>query len=92
MFLIRGIAFSDEAVRDWEAKLAPALAEKLRRRRRGNQGAIPADARVQEWLVRCQVLSKLRRTAKHPPARSNRSQPVPANHRRLHILPFPRGD
>src|ERR1700674_3444416 len=29
MFLIRGIAFSYEAVRDWEAKLPPALAEEL---------------------------------------------------------------
>src|SRR5271166_3425198 len=35
MFLIRGIVFSHEAVRDWEAKLAPGLAEGLRRRRRG---------------------------------------------------------
>lgn len=35
MFLIRGIVFSHEAVRDWEAKLTPALAEGLRRRRRG---------------------------------------------------------
>jgi putative transposase len=35
MFLIRGIVFSHEAVRDWEAKLTPALAEALRRRRRG---------------------------------------------------------
>ena len=26
MFLIRGIVFSHEAVRDWEAKLTPALA------------------------------------------------------------------
>src|SRR6201992_1029801 len=34
MFLIRGIVFSYEAVRDWEAKLTPALAETLRRRRR----------------------------------------------------------
>src|ERR1700689_5064238 len=31
MFLIRGIVFSHEAVRDWEAKLTPALAENLRR-------------------------------------------------------------
>src|SRR5271168_2673441 len=38
MFLIRGIVFSYEAVRDWEAKLAPALAETLRRRRRGKVG------------------------------------------------------
>jgi putative transposase len=35
MFLIRGIVFSHEAVRDWEAKLTPALAENPRRRRRG---------------------------------------------------------
>jgi putative transposase len=27
MFLVRGIVFSYEAVRDWEAKLIPALAE-----------------------------------------------------------------
>ena len=38
MFLIRGIVFSHEAVRDWEAKLSPALAEGLRRRRRGRIG------------------------------------------------------
>ena len=34
MFLIRGFVISYEAVRDWEAKLTPALAEDLRRRRR----------------------------------------------------------
>lgn len=34
MFLVRGIVFSHEAVRDWEAKLTPALAEELRHRRR----------------------------------------------------------
>src|SRR4051794_30305164 len=38
MFLLRGIVFSYEAVRDWEAKLTPALAETLRRRRRGKVG------------------------------------------------------
>ena len=38
MFLIRGMVFSDEAVRDWEAKLTPILAEGLRRRRRGQIG------------------------------------------------------
>src|ERR1700756_89405 len=38
MFLIRGIVFSYEAVRDWETKLSPALAENLRRRRRGKAG------------------------------------------------------
>lgn len=38
MFLMRGFVFSYEAVRDWEAKLTPALAEDLRRRRRGRIG------------------------------------------------------
>ena len=38
MFALRGIVFSHEAVRAWEVKLAPALAEDLRRRRRGKVG------------------------------------------------------
>src|SRR4051812_47925409 len=38
MFLIRGIVFTHEAVRDWEARLAPLLAEGLRKRRRGTVG------------------------------------------------------
>ncbi len=38
MFLTRGIVFSHEAVRDWESKLTPALAESLRRRRHGKAG------------------------------------------------------
>src|SRR4051812_23374696 len=38
MFAIRGIVFSYEAVREWEAKLTRALAEALRRRRRGQVG------------------------------------------------------
>src|ERR671927_648129 len=38
MFAVRGIVFSHEAVREWEAKLTPALAEELRRRRRGKAG------------------------------------------------------
>src|SRR4051794_30848166 len=29
MFLVRGIAFSHEVVREWEAKLAPLLADEL---------------------------------------------------------------
>ena len=43
MFLLRGIVFSHETVRDWEAKLTPALAEDLRRRRRGKVG--------RSWIV-----------------------------------------
>jgi transposase-like protein len=38
MFLLRRIVFSYEAVREWEAKLAPALAEELRQRRRDRGG------------------------------------------------------
>ena len=38
MFAVRGIVFSHEAVREWEAKLTPALAEALRQRRRGQVG------------------------------------------------------
>ncbi len=38
MFLARGIVFSHEAVRAWEAKLTPSLAEELRCRRRGRIG------------------------------------------------------
>lgn len=38
MFAVRGMVFSYEAVRDWEAKLTPALAEELRRKRRGKAG------------------------------------------------------
>src|SRR3954466_12563306 len=38
MFAVRGIVFSYETLREWEAKLTPALAEELRRRRRGQVG------------------------------------------------------
>jgi putative transposase len=37
-FAGRGMGFSSEAVREWEAKLTPALAEELRRVRRGKGG------------------------------------------------------
>ena len=46
MFLQRGFVFSHEAVRDWEAKLAPILAGELRRRRHGKGGA-----RSRRWHV-----------------------------------------
>src|SRR5215213_6123598 len=46
MLLQRGIVFSHEAVREWEAKLAPVLAGELRRRRRGRGGA-----RGRQWHV-----------------------------------------
>jgi transposase-like protein len=37
-FLQRGIMFSYEAARDWEAKLAPVLADEVRRRRHSKSG------------------------------------------------------
>ena len=46
MFLVRGIVFSHEAVRDWEAKLTPLLANELRRRRHGKDGS-----RRRQWHV-----------------------------------------
>jgi transposase-like protein len=46
MFLLRGLAFSHEAVREWEAKLAPVLAGELRRRRHGK-----GNARGRHWHV-----------------------------------------
>src|SRR3954451_13972400 len=46
MFLVRGIVFSHEAVREWEAKLAPLLADELRQRRHGRSGA-----RARHWHV-----------------------------------------
>ena len=38
ILLLRGLVFSHEAVRDWEAKLAPMLTDALRQRRRGKIG------------------------------------------------------
>src|ERR1700738_4504459 len=38
MFAVRGMVFSYEAVRAWEVKLTPVLAEELRRRRKGCAG------------------------------------------------------
>ena len=61
MFLIRGIVFSHEAVRDWEAKPKPELAEGLRRRRRGQIGnsnwnsSQVTRVRIQTWDM-CKLL------------------------------------
>src|SRR3954452_2121006 len=38
MFLARGVVFSHEAVRDWEARFAPLLTAGLRAKRRGTAG------------------------------------------------------
>jgi hypothetical protein len=52
MFLVRGIVFSHEAVREWEAKLAPTLADELRRRRHGTGGARGVPRPVL-WTIGC---------------------------------------
>ena len=39
MFLERGFVFTHEAVRDWEARFAPLIADQLRAKRRGQRGA-----------------------------------------------------
>ncbi len=38
LFLPRGVVFTHEAVRDWEARFAPRLAERVRAKRRGPVG------------------------------------------------------
>ena len=38
MFLERGFEFTHEAVRDWEARFAPLIADQLRAKRRGQAG------------------------------------------------------
>src|SRR5437763_10826625 len=38
MFLLRGFEFTHEAVRDWEERFAPLLAEHIRLKRKGKAG------------------------------------------------------
>ncbi|GHP00403.1 IS6 family transposase [Reticulibacter mediterranei] len=38
IFVARGIVFTHEAVRDWETRFAPLIANQLRRKRRGQAG------------------------------------------------------
>ncbi len=38
MFLLRGFEFTHEAVREWEERFAPLLAEHIRRKRKGKMG------------------------------------------------------
>ncbi len=38
MFLERGFEFTHEAVREWEARFAPLVADKLRAKRTGQAG------------------------------------------------------
>ncbi len=52
MGLHRGLVFSHEAVRDWEAKLAPLLAGELRLRRSGKGGAGRRHRHVDETYMK----------------------------------------
>jgi transposase-like protein len=54
MFLERGIIFSHETVRAWEAKLAPILTAELRQRRRGKGGAGRRSWHVDETYLKVQ--------------------------------------
>jgi transposase-like protein len=56
MFLQRGIVFSYEAVREWEAKLAPVLADELRQRRHGTGGARSRHWHVDETYLRVRAV------------------------------------
>jgi len=54
MFLERGWVFTHEAVRDWEARFAPLLADQLRAKRRGQAGTswyVDAHLRESAWKV-----------------------------------------
>ena len=66
MFLQRGIVFSHEAVREWEAKLAPVLADELRRCRRGKGGARDRSASV-EATTSSATFSALTLVTTNPP-------------------------
>jgi transposase-like protein len=52
MFLQRGIVFSHETVREWEAKLTPHLTDELRQRRRGRAGADRRSWHVDETYLK----------------------------------------
>jgi putative transposase len=55
MFLQRGIVLCHEAVRAWEAKLAPVLADELRRRRHGKGGGRGRHWHVDETYLKVRV-------------------------------------
>ena len=76
MFAIRGIVFSHEAVREWEAKLTPALAEDLRRCRRGQVGALPSSTRGGSRMRECRTSGSVRGApSNRRPYRNSMSHP-----------------
>ena len=40
LFLLRGLVFTHETVRDWEERFAPLFADELRAKRKGNVGKV----------------------------------------------------
>jgi transposase-like protein len=96
MFLVRGLTFSHEAVREWEAKLAPVLADELRRRRHGSypraihsvlgrrvvhqSSAYKNNGLEQDHLRFCRSYDELRDFLR---PRTRHNQHVPASRRRL---------
>ena len=74
MFLIRGIEFSYEAVRDWEAKLTPTLIDNLRRRRKWRIGK---SWYVDETYIKVRRRSCGRWRGGHPVAGRGRVTGVP---------------
>ena len=63
MFLIRGIVFSYEAVREWEAKLTPILSDELRQRRHRHRPASSWNVDETYIKVRCRWSYLYRATA-----------------------------
>src|SRR4051794_15001159 len=99
MFLVRGIVFSHEAVREWEAKLAPLLADELRQRRRGRGGARGRHWHVDEtylkvrgrWCYLYRAIDRDGRLGRVEDRRGGCSLPVGC-WRRFHPAPAVRAD
>lgn len=86
MFLVRGMVLNHEAVREWEAKLTPVLAEDPRRRRRGR---IDRSWHVDETYIRCgrALLLRLSRHRRHRRARGRAVRRAPRQGGGQDILP-----
>ena len=70
MFLTRGFTFTHEAVRNWEARFAPLLTERLRAKRRGRGGvswsADETDVKVHgRWCYLYRAIGLCRKVDSH---------------------------
>ncbi len=67
MVLERGFVFTHETVREWESKLAPLIAEQLRKRRRGVVGeSWYVDETYIQSSVNCPILAAPNRKFDNP--------------------------